>query len=44
MTSSGLHDLSDIKQNDWVERWFSPALTPYFRLARLDGVVSENGK
>jgi 4-hydroxybenzoate polyprenyltransferase len=39
MTSSDLHDLSDIKQNDWVERWFSPALTPYFRLARLDRPV-----
>lgn len=39
MTSSGPHDLSDIKQNDWVECWFSPALTPYLRLARIDRPV-----
>ena len=39
MTTSGPNDLSDMKKNDWVERWFSPALAPYRRLARLDRPV-----
>lgn len=39
MTSSGSPDLSDIKQNDWVDRWFSPVLRPYLRLARVDRPV-----
>ncbi|KZP71715.1 4-hydroxybenzoate octaprenyltransferase [Enterobacter hormaechei] len=39
MTSPGTSDLSDIKPNDWVDRWFSPAIRPYLRLARLDRPV-----
>src|SRR5215831_6684690 len=29
-------DLSDIRQNDWVERRLPPRLRPFARLARLD--------
>lgn len=39
MTSSGSPDLSDIKQNDWIDRWFSPELRPFLRLARIDRPV-----
>ncbi|WP_337064518.1 4-hydroxybenzoate octaprenyltransferase [Rouxiella badensis] len=39
MTSNETSDLSDIKANDWVDRWFSPMIRPYLRLARLDRPV-----
>ncbi|WP_367144501.1 4-hydroxybenzoate octaprenyltransferase [Pantoea stewartii] len=39
MTRSDTPDLSDIKHNDWVDRWFTPATRPYLRLARLDRPV-----
>lgn len=39
MTRSDTPDLSDIKHNDWVDRWFTPAIRPYLRLARLDRPV-----
>src|SRR5712691_2320718 len=32
----GLHDASDIRQGDWVERILPARLYPYARLARLD--------
>lgn len=39
MTHSDTPDLSDIKQNEWVDRWFTPAITPYLRLAWLNRPV-----
>ena len=39
MTSPGSPDLSDIKHDDWVDRWFSPVFRPYLRLARVDRPV-----
>ena len=32
-------DLSDIRNDDWVGRWFSPSVQPYLRLMRLDRPV-----
>lgn len=34
--NSASPDLSDIRQNDWVDRFLPKALRPYARLARLD--------
>lgn len=39
MTAVDRPDLSDIRPGDWVDDYFSPALRPYARLARIDRPV-----
>src|SRR5699024_8945184 len=36
---SHIPDLSDIHDNDWVDRWMPPSWRPYARLCRLDRPV-----
>src|SRR3954454_11650313 len=36
MSEAAVHDTTDIRRDDWVDRWVPAGARPYCRLARLD--------